>query len=244
MIDLAEIGQAQPAARAALDHELAGGRAADVGPGRRGGQDVPGRDGPRRTTRRIYALHRDTENWHLHLAVNRVHPETEKLVTVNNGFDHEVAHRAIARIEQRQGWQREASALCSGSAGRARSNASRPRDEHERKPSGRARDFEERVGARSAERVAIEEAAPLIRAPELARDARGPRKAGVRFEKKGSGAILWIGDQPVKASSAGRDCSMSALRKRLGRVRACVQATAATTKGRHTSTARPDMRPC
>jgi hypothetical protein len=38
----------------------------------------------------------------------------------------------------------------------------------------------------------------------------------MRFEKKGSGALLWIGDQPVKASAAGRDCSMSALRKRLG----------------------------
>jgi hypothetical protein len=29
----------------------------------------------------IYALHQDTNNWHLHLAVNRVNPETEKLVT-------------------------------------------------------------------------------------------------------------------------------------------------------------------
>jgi hypothetical protein len=46
----------------------------------------------------LYALHRDTDNWHLHLAVNRVHPETEKLVTVNGGFDLEVAHRALARI--------------------------------------------------------------------------------------------------------------------------------------------------
>src|SRR6516165_3101769 len=48
----------------------------------------------------IYALHRDTELWHVHLAVNRVNPETEKLVTVNKGFDHEIAHRAIARVEE------------------------------------------------------------------------------------------------------------------------------------------------
>jgi hypothetical protein len=53
----------------------------------------------------IYALHRNTHNWHLHLAVNRVDPETEKIVTVNGRFDHEVAHRAIARIERNQGWQ-------------------------------------------------------------------------------------------------------------------------------------------
>jgi Relaxase/Mobilisation nuclease domain len=34
----------------------------------------------------IYALHSDTDNWHLHLAINRVHPETEKVVTVNKGY--------------------------------------------------------------------------------------------------------------------------------------------------------------
>jgi hypothetical protein len=39
---------------------------------------------------------------------------------------------------------------------------------------------------------------------------------GLRYEKKGSGALLWIGEQPVKASAVGRDCSMAALRKRLG----------------------------
>ena len=39
---------------------------------------------------------------------------------------------------------------------------------------------------------------------------------GMRYEKKGSGALLWIGEQPVKASTAGRDCSMAALRDRLG----------------------------
>lgn len=39
---------------------------------------------------------------------------------------------------------------------------------------------------------------------------------GIRFEKKGSGALLWVGDRAVKASTAGRDCSMAALQKRLG----------------------------
>jgi hypothetical protein len=164
----------------------------------------------------IYALHRDTKNCHLHLAVNRVHPDTEKAVTVNNGFDHEVAHRAIARIERDQGWQPEGRALFvarpDGDLER-----SRPRGQCGRQPSGPARDFEERVGARSAQRIALEVAAPIIR------EARGWRemnealaREGIRFEKKGSGAVLWIGDEAVKASSAGRDCSMAALQKRFG----------------------------
>jgi hypothetical protein len=38
----------------------------------------------------------------------------------------------------------------------------------------------------------------------------------MRYEKKGSGALVWIGEQPVKASAVGRDCSMAAMRKRLG----------------------------
>jgi hypothetical protein len=39
---------------------------------------------------------------------------------------------------------------------------------------------------------------------------------GIRVGRKGSGAVLWIGDVVVKASTAGRDCSLSALEKRLG----------------------------
>jgi hypothetical protein len=164
----------------------------------------------------IYALHRDTHNWHLHLAVNRVNPDTEALATVNNRFDHEIAQRAIARIERRQGWEPEEHALYrvrpDGQVDRSRSRA-----DTERKPSVGALDFEERAGERSAERIAIEEIAPAIRGPRSwAALHQALRDKGVRFERKGSGALLWIGDRPVKASAAGRDCSMVALCKRLG----------------------------
>ncbi|HTA06402.1 MAG TPA: TraI/MobA(P) family conjugative relaxase, partial [Solirubrobacteraceae bacterium] len=163
----------------------------------------------------IYALHRDTQNCHLHLAINRVHPDTEKVVTVNNGFDHEVAHRAIARIERDQGWQHEDRALFL-----ARPNGeferARPRAGIERQPSGPAH-FEERVGERSAQRIALEVAAPIIREARTWREVHdGLAREGIRFERKGSGAVLWIGHEAVKASSAGRDCSLSALEKRLG----------------------------
>lgn len=162
----------------------------------------------------IYALHSDTHNWHLHLAVNRVHPETEKLVTVNNGYDHKVAHRAIARIELRQGWESEAHALYAPDAN-GNITLVKPLGT-DRQPSGRAQAFEERAGERSAERIAMEELAPIIRRAGSWRElheALGRR--GMRFEKKGSGALLWVGDQAVKASAAGRDCSMAALRRRL-----------------------------
>ena len=165
----------------------------------------------------IYALHRNTNIWHVHVAVNRVNPETEKLVTVNKGFDHEIAHRAIARIEQRQRWEPVPHPLYDARPD-GKIERARPRGEGERRPSARALDFEERAGERSAERIAIEDAAPLVR---RARDWRELHSAlaakGMRFEKKGSGALLWVGDQAVKASAAGRDCSMAVLQKRLGK---------------------------
>jgi hypothetical protein len=164
----------------------------------------------------IYALHRDTHNWHLHLAINRVHPETEKLATVNNRFDHEIAHRAIARIERQQQWEPEAHAMYRLDAGGDLARAT-PRDRAGGKLSTNARDFEERRGERSAERVGVEDAAPIIRRAKSWRELHeGLAAEGMRFEKKGSGALLWVGEQPVKASAAGRDCSMAALHKRLG----------------------------
>ena len=52
----------------------------------------------------VYAIHRDTDNIHLHLLINRVDPMTEKVSKINKGFDLEAGHRAIARIEHAQGW--------------------------------------------------------------------------------------------------------------------------------------------
>jgi hypothetical protein len=86
-----------------------------------------------------------------------------------------------------------------------------------RQPTTLGRDFENQTGQKSAQRVAIELSADLMRRARrwdelhlLLADR------GMRFERKGSGAVLWIGDVAVKASIAGRDCSLSALEKRLG----------------------------
>ena len=166
----------------------------------------------------IYALHSDTNNWHLHLAVNRVHPETERVVTVNKGYDVKVAHRAIARIELRQHWESEARPLYAPDS----NGEIKPviRREAERQPSTRAMAFEERVGARAPSGSRSKTLAPIVRRAGTWRELHDAlAKAGTRFEKKGSGALLWVGDQPVKASAAGRDCSMSALRKTAWRVR-------------------------
>ncbi|MGQ4775754.1 TraI/MobA(P) family conjugative relaxase (plasmid) [Citrobacter freundii] len=164
----------------------------------------------------IYGLHADTDNLHLHLAINRVHPETLKVVKINNGFDIEAAHKAIARIENAQGWQREQNGryqvLENGELGREHIDKDKPRQ-----PAQPKRDMENRTGEKSAERIAIEDGAPIIKKAQTWEQLHRELAAkGMLYEKTGSGATLFVGDVGVKASSADRDASLSKLQKRLG----------------------------
>ncbi|MFP6860085.1 TraI/MobA(P) family conjugative relaxase [Pseudomonas sp.] len=169
----------------------------------------------------IYALHQDTDNQHLHIAVNRVHPDTLRVIKPNKGFDIEAGHRAIAQIEALQGWQSEQNAryqVANGEASRRAAPGS------EKQPSQPRRDMEVRTGEKSAERVGIEQAGPIILAATSWADMHAQLGAqGMRYERKGSGAILWVGDVAVKASSAARGASLAALQKRLGEFQAADQ---------------------
>jgi hypothetical protein len=164
----------------------------------------------------IYALHKDTDNIHLHLAINRVHPDTLKCIEINKGFDIEAAHKAIARIEHVQGWQREQNGryqvLENGELGREHLTS-----EKSRQPAQDKRDMEQRTGEKSAERIAIEEGAPIIKAAKTWEQLhQALAEKGMRYEKTGSGATLFIGEVGVKASRADRAASLSKLQKRLG----------------------------
>jgi len=52
----------------------------------------------------FYAVHKNTDNLHVHILVNRVHPDTLKVHRPNGGFDIDRAHLAIAKLERIQGW--------------------------------------------------------------------------------------------------------------------------------------------
>lgn len=162
----------------------------------------------------IYAVHRDTDNIHLHIAVNRVHPETLKVIKPNRGFDIEAIHRAIARIERAQGWAREkngryvtlddGSPVKSGRKGKAA-------------PGQRQRDMEHRTGEKSAERIAQENVPQIIRDVMSWQELHKQLAAiGMRYVQKGSGALIYVGETAIKASRADRAASMSALQKRFG----------------------------
>jgi hypothetical protein len=163
----------------------------------------------------IYALHQDTDNAHLHIAVNRVHPDTLKVIRPNNGFDIKAAHQAIAKIEHVQGWQREAKG-CYQVAENGNIERSHQSDQN-RRPGQKARDFEQRTGEKSAQRIAIERAAQIIRDAQQWQQIHHQLAAeGMKYQKKGSGAIITVGDTVIKASSADRGAALGKLEKRLG----------------------------
>ncbi|NGZ87529.1 TraI/MobA(P) family conjugative relaxase [Duganella aceris] len=164
----------------------------------------------------MYGLHVDTDNVHLHIAINRVDPETLKVIKPNRGFDIEAAHKAVARIEEKQGWQREAHGRY-----RVKSDGDVERDARgrgeSRQPEQTKRDMEQRTGEKSAERIAIETGAPIIKAAASWQDLhRALAKEGMRYERTGSGAVLFVNDIGVKASRADREASLGKLEKRLG----------------------------
>ena len=172
----------------------------------------------------VYGLHDDTDNVHVHIAVNRVHPDTGKVVKINKGFDKEAGHQAIAIIEKKQGWSVEENA-------RYRTNdraeliidpaTKRPQifteGEKQQQPTAKAQAMEIQTGQKSAQRVGIENAAPIIAQATTWKELHAAMaEAGMQYQRKGSGAVVQVGDEFVKASSITPKASLSALQKRLG----------------------------
>ena len=162
----------------------------------------------------VYGLHQNTNNFHVHIAVNRMHPHTLKVVRPNNGFDIEAAHRVVALVEHKQGWASEENTrytvLENGEVTRARR-------EQKLQPRPQAQDFERATGEKSAQRIAQERGHGIIKnAASWGELHQKLAEQGLRFEKKGSGAIIFVGDVAVKASSVDRAFGMGNLCKRLG----------------------------
>jgi Relaxase/Mobilisation nuclease domain len=160
----------------------------------------------------IYAAHNDTDNYHVHLMINRVHPDTLK---VQDSYrDVEEGHKAVAKIEYLQGWQREDRGRYEVVDGAAK----KVQHPSKTKELGQKQQHVEiHQGEKSAERIAIEQGADLIRAATSWQDLHESlADQGMRYERVGNGAYLYVGETKLKASSAGRDCSLPNMQKRLG----------------------------
>lgn len=166
-----------------------------------------------------YALHRNTQNLHLHICVNRIDPETHRAIDPAHGWTKKAIEKAARKIEFAQGWEIEQSGRYVVTA---EGQILEKITEGIEKPklSQTAKDIEAHTGSKSAERIAQEIAAPIIRgAKSWGEIHQKLAEQGIVFERKGSGAVLCMGEVVVKASRAGRDISLSQLEKRLGAFR-------------------------
>lgn len=165
----------------------------------------------------MWGFHDDTDNLHCHIQVNRVHPDTLRVLKINKGFDREAGQQAAALIEHAQGWKPEKRSRYKVIDGKPVLRDSSKAKREQREPSAAAVAKEIQTGEKSAQRRGIEDAAPLIAAARSWRELHDNlNAAGMRYERKGSGATIFIGDQPIKASDVSRAASLSALQKRFG----------------------------
>jgi hypothetical protein len=158
---------------------------------------------------RVSAVHQNTDNWHLHIAINKVHPKTLRNVTPIR--DHFLLQAECADLEIRHGLTKEPHTLD-------------PRQARENKARGRAADFEARHGGQSFQVWTRERAGPALIA---ARDAgKGWQTvhqvaAALDLTVKLRGAGLVIGHKSdsrlhVKASDVDRGLSLKAMTDQLG----------------------------
>ncbi len=161
---------------------------------------------------RVSAVHQNTGNWHLHVAINKVHPTTFRNLTPVR--DHYRLQEACAELEIRHGLIREPHTV----------DPRQSVDRRQRKARGRAADFEAQHGGQSFGTWVREQAAAALLAardsgkgwPELHRVA-----AAYDLEIKPRGAGLVIGHRSdgrlhVKASDVDRGLSLQALTAALG----------------------------
>lgn len=161
----------------------------------------------------LWALQADTENLHVHVAANRIDPETGRAIQPAGNWTKKALERAARRIEYAQGWGIEESGRYYVTPD---GNIIEKSVRHA-EVSQRARDLEVHTGAESLERVAKKQIAPILESSETWEELhRRLAEHGFLIEKKGSGAVLCAGDTVMKVSSVSRSCSLSKLEKRLG----------------------------
>ena len=151
---------------------------------------------------RVSVVHRDTDNLHLHVAINKVHPER---FTLHEPFnDYHVRKKLCQRLEQRYGLEPD----------RTRPGRQSPREAPAQE---KAATMEAVAGVESLAgfvQRTLREATTGARSWQELHQAFG--NTGVRLQARGNGLIVLSGGKTAKASSCFRELSKTALERRLG----------------------------
>jgi len=165
----------------------------------------------------LFALHKNTENYHVHIAVNRVSPETHKAIDPAHGWTRKAMERSARKIEHEQGWEIENNAWTSiDKNGNTVGESAQVFDTDKTIPQ-KVKDIENLTGEKSAIRVAKEIINTEIKNINSWHDLhRFMQDKNLKYERKGSGAIITVGDVKIKASSVSKNLSLTSLEKRFG----------------------------
>lgn len=161
---------------------------------------------------RVAAVHQNTDNWHLHVAINKVHPTTFRNVMPVR--DHYRLQEACADLEIRHGLMREAHTV----------DPRQGADRRQRKARRAAADFEAQHGGQSfGTWIQVQAAAALLAARDSGKGWAELHRVAASYdlEIKPRGAGLVIGHRGdarlhVKASDVERGLSMQALADAVG----------------------------
>jgi hypothetical protein len=179
----------------------------------------------------VYVAHRDTAHPHVHLMVNRVHPETGAVWRNSKDYERiEVSLRqqevelGVARVAGKHAAPPEIGA--ERDPERVAPPAAAPRrpaelDDADRAPRGPARTKGEvREGLRTGEATLVERVREQV---AVFRESAGWEELtrrlaaqGLRLERKGQGLVVTDGVTAVKASRVSRDSAMAQLGARFG----------------------------
>jgi hypothetical protein len=164
----------------------------------------------------VYALHQNTDNMHLHICVNRVNPDTLKAVNPAHGWTRRGMERAARRIEHAQGWQTENNTW--SEINEHGEIVTKPRPVNPNRPiPQKVQDMENLTGEQSAIRKAQNALKEKLKGLSSWEDFYNLLSLnGMKYQKKGSGAVITIDDVTVKASDVSRNLTLGKLEKQLG----------------------------
>lgn len=172
----------------------------------------------------VWGAHRNTDNIHVHVVVNRVHPDTGRVLDLYR--DVPKIHQAAKAIAATQDW-----GLVMDS--RYTVDRTAPRD-WEPALSQKAIRMEFETGTVSPERYA-QTVVPNVIAAARSWDDLHARlaEAGLSYTPQGSGAVIRIGDTAVKASRVSRSASLARLQKTFGPYRSPGAAAPSAANNKH-----------
>lgn len=166
----------------------------------------------------VYAIHRDTDNAHVHMCVNRVHPDTAKSVYPDRDFFK--LDKCCREVELAQGWAHDKGPYCVKDGAIVR--AEREAGKQPSRPT-KAKDFEAATGHQSLASYAQSVATEVVKSLDAGNWQElhsALRKQGLEIREAGQGFKIYSVDDPkqtpIKASDMAGELGGGKLKKRLG----------------------------